>query len=138
MVVDVDLLGAWYRVRSGGGRVDVVVVVSATVFVVLVVHLPPAQFGVVRVGAVVRSGGVVVTFCCCCEEREATVFCPRDGGDGDVPLLRTVVLTSSGRGARVDEDLLSSFEVVREAVVPLLRGAGVSRGESSGRSVPLG
>ena len=116
VVVVVDLLGAWDRVRSGGGRVGVVVV-SATVFVALVVHLPPAQFGVVRVGAVVRNGGVVVTFCCCCEEREATVLCPRDGRD--VPLLRAVVLTPSGRGARVEEDLLSSFEVVREAVVPL-------------------
>ena len=55
-----------------------------------------------------------------------------------MPLLRTVVLTSSGRGARVDEDLLSSCEVVREAVVPLLRGAGVSCTETLGRSVPLG
>ena len=136
VVVVVDLLGAWDRVRSGGGRVGVVVVVSATVFVALVVHLPPAQFGVVRVGAVVRSGGVVVTFCCCCEEREATVLCPRDGES--VALLRAVVLTPSARGARVDEDLLSSFEVVREAVVPLLRGAGVSCGRTLGRSVPLG
>ena len=135
MVVVVDLLGAWDRVRSGGGRVGVVVV-SATVFVALVVHLPPAQFGVVRVGAVVRSGGVVVTFCCCCEEREATVLCPRDGES--VALLRAVVLTPSARGARVDEDLLSSFKVVREAVVPLLRGAGVSCTETLGRSVPLG
>ena len=136
VVVVVDLLGAWDRVRSGGGRVDAVVV-SATVFVALVVHLPPAQFGVVRVGAVVRNGGVVVTCCCCCcEEREATVLCPRDGRG--VPLLRVVVLTPSERGARVDEDVLSSFEVVREAVVPLLRGAGVSCTETLGRSVPLG
>ena len=90
---------------------------SATVFVTLVVHLPPVQFGVVRVGAVVRNGGVVVNFGCCCEERETTVLCPRDGER--VPLLRTVVLTSSGRGARVDKDLFSSFEVVRDAVVPL-------------------
>ena len=66
------------------------------------------------------------------------VLCPRDGGDIDVALIRIVVLTPSGRGARVDEDLLSSCEVVREAGVPLLRGAGVSRGGSSGRSVPLG
>ena len=135
VVVVVDLLEAWDRVRSGGGRVGVVVV-SATVLVTLVVHLPPAQFGVVRVGAVVRSGGVVVTFCCCCEEREATVLCPRDGGG--VPLLRTVVLTSSGRGARVDEDVLSSFGVMRKAVVRLLRGGEVSRGGPPGRSVPLG
>ena len=123
VVVGVDLLGAWDRVRSGGGRVGA-----------LVVHLPPAQFGVVRVGAVVRNGGVVVTFCC--EEREATVLCPRDGEI--VALLRTVVLTSSARGARVDEDALSSFEVVREAVVPLLRGAGVPCRGTLGRSVPLG
>ena len=136
VVVVVDLLGAWDRVRSGGGRVDAVVV-SATVFVALavVVHLPPAQFGVVRVGAVVRNGGVVVA-CCCCVEREATVLCPRDGRG--VPLLRVVVLTPSERGARVDEDVLSSCEVVREAVVPLLRGAGVSCTETLGRSVPLG
>ena len=138
VVVVVDLLGAWDRVRSGGGRVGVVVVVSATVFVALVavVHLPPAQFGVVRVGAVVRNGGVVVTFCCCCEEREATVLCPR-GGRG-VPLLRVVGLTSSGRGARVDEERLSSFEVVREAVVPLLRGEKVSCEPTLGRVVPVG
>ena len=120
VVVGVDLLGAWDRVRSGA----------------LAVQLSSAQFGVVRAGTV-RKGSVVV-ICCCCEEREAMVLCPRDGGDGDVPLLRTVVLTPSVRGARVDEDVLSSCEVVREAVVPLLRGAGVSRGGSSGRSVPLG
>ena len=53
-------------------------------------------------------------------------------------VLRAVVLTSSARGARVDENPLSSFEVVREAVVPLLRGAGVSCTETLGRSVPLG
>ena len=101
VVVVVDLIGAWDRVRSGGGRVGVGVV-SATVFVALVavVHLPPAQFGVVRVGAVVRNGGVVVLCCCCCEEREATVLCPRDGRG--VPLLRVAVLTPSGRGARVN------------------------------------
>ena len=125
VVVGVDLLGAWDRVRSGGGRVGA-----------LVVHLPPAQFGVVRVGAVVRNGGVVVLCCCCCEEREATVLCPRDGRG--VPLLRVVVLTSSERGARVDEDLLSSCEVVREAVVPSLRGEKVSREPTSGRVVPVG
>ena len=102
VVVVVDLLGAWDRVRSGGGCVDVVGVMDATVFVALVVHLPPAQFGVVRVGAVVRNGGVVL-ICCCCEEREAMVLCPRDGER--VALLRTVVLTSSDRGARVDEDV---------------------------------
>ena len=76
VVVGVGLGGApWDRVREGGGRVGVVVVVSAVVFVtrVVVVHLPPAQFGVVRVGAVVRGGGVVV-ICCCCEEREAVVL----------------------------------------------------------------
>ena len=74
LVVGVDLLGACGRVRSGGGRVGVVVVVvSATVFVALVVHLPSAQFGVVRVGAVVRNGSVVV-ICCCFEEREAMVL----------------------------------------------------------------
>ena len=135
MVVGVDLLGAWDRVRSGGGRVGGVVV-SATVFVALVVHLPPAQFGVVRVGAVVRNGGVVVLCCCCCDEREATVLCPRDGES--LALLRVVVLTASGRGARVDEDVLSSFEVVREAVVPLLRGESVSCEPTLGRVVPLG
>ena len=97
-------------------------------------QLPSAQFGVVRAGTV-RNGSVVV-ICCCCDEREAMVLCPRDGGD--VPLLRTVVLTPSGRGARVDEDLLSSFEVVREAVVPLLRGEKVSCEPTLGRVVPLG
>ena len=137
MVVVVDLLGAWDRVRSGGGRVGVVVaVVSATVFVALVVHLPPAQFGVVRVGAVVRNGGVVVNFCCCCEEREMTVLCPRDGES--VPLLRAVMLTPSGRGARVEEDLFSSCEGMREAVVLLLRGEKGSCEPTLGRSVPLG
>ena len=137
VVVVVVLIGAWDRVRSGRGRVGFVVVVSATVFValVVVVHLPPAQFGVVRVGAVVRNGGVVI-LCCCCEEREAMVLCPRDGRG--VPLLRVVVLTSSERGARVDEDLLSSCEVVREAVVPLLRGEKVSCEPTLGRVVPLG
>ena len=133
VVVGVDLLGAWDRVRSGGGRVGGVVV-SATVFVALVVHLPPAQFGVVRVGAVVRNGGVVVTFSC--EEREPTVLCPRDGES--LALLRTVVLTASERGARVDEDVLSSFEVVRETVVPSLRGESVSCEPTLGRVVPLG
>ena len=113
MVVVVDRIGAWDRVRSGGGRVGVVVVVSATVFVALVavVHLPPAQFGVVRVGAVVRNGGVVVIFC---EEREAIVLCPRAGRG--VPLLRTVVLTSLVRGTRVDEDALLLSSNVRAAV----------------------
>ena len=137
VVVVVDLLGAWDRVRSGGGCVDVVGVVDATVFVALVVHLPPPQSGVVRVGAVVRNGGVVVV-CCCCEEREATVLCPRDGRG--VPLLRIVVLTASDRGARVDEDalLLSSFEVVREAVEPSLRGEKFSCEPTLGRVVPLG
>ena len=66
------------------------------------------------------------------------VLCPRDGGDGDVPLLRTVVLTPSVRGARVDEDAPSSCEVMREAVVRLLRGGEVSREGNSGRSVPPG
>ena len=33
---------------------------------------------------------------------------------------------------------MSSFEVVRDTTVPLVRGAGVSRGGPSGRSVPLG
>ena len=126
VVVGVDLIGAWDRVREGGGRVGVVVV-SAIVFVTRVVVVP---FGVVRVGAVVRSGGVVV-ICCCCEEREATV-CLRDGER--VALLRTVVLPSSGRG----EDVLSSCEVVREALVPLLRGEKVSREPTSGRVVPVG
>ena len=72
VVVGVDLVGV-DRVRSGGGRVGVVVVVGAVVFVtrVVVVQLPPAQFGVVRVGAVVRGGGVVLI---CCEEREAMVL----------------------------------------------------------------
>ena len=65
------------------------------------------------------------------------VLCTRDGGDGDVPLLRTVVLTTSVRGARVDEDVLSSFGVMRKAVVRLLRGGEVSRGGPSGRSVSL-
>ena len=77
VVVGVDLAGGpWDRVREGGGRVGVVVVVGAVVFVtrVVVVHLPPAQFGVVRVGAVVRGGGVVVICCCCCEERGAMVL----------------------------------------------------------------
>ena len=129
VAVVVDLLGgAWGRVRSGGGRVGVVVVVSAIVPVTRVVVV----IGVVRVGAAVRDGGAVVI----CEEREAVVLCPRDGRG--VPLLRVVVLTSSDRGARVDENLLSSCEVVREAVVPVLRGAGVSRGPPSGRSVLLG
>ena len=129
VAVVVDLPGgAWGRVRSGGGRVGVVVVVSAIVPVTRVVVV----IGVVRVGAAVRDGGAVVI----CEEREAVVLCPRDGRG--VPLLRVVVLTSSDRGARVDENLLSSCEVVREAVVPVLRGAGVSRGPPSGRSVLLG
>ena len=128
VVVGDDLIGAWDRVREGGGRVGVVVV-SAIVFVTTVVVVVP--FGVVRVGAVVRSGGVVVICCCCCEEREATV-CLRDGER--VALLRTVVLTPSGRG----EDVLSSCEVVREAVVPLLRGEKVSREPTSGRVVPVG
>ena len=127
VVVGVDLIGAWDRVREGGGRVGVVVV-SAIVFVTRVVVV--VIFGVVRVGAVVRSGGVVV-ICCCCEEREATV-CLRDGER--VALLRTVVLTPSGRG----EDVLSSCEVVREAVVPLLRGEKVSCEPTLGRVVPLG
>ena len=123
VVVGVDLLGAWDRVRSGAGRVGA-----------LVVHLPPAQFGVVRVGAVVRNGGVVVIFC---EEREAIVLCPRAGRG--VALLRTVVLTSLVRGARVDEAaLLLSSKVMREAVVRSLRGAGVSLGGSLGRVVPVG
>ena len=102
----------------------------------VVVHLPPVHFGVVRPGGV-RNGSVVV-ICCCCEEREAMVLCPRDGGDSDVALIRTVVLTSSVRGARVDEDVLSSCEFIREAFVRLLRGWEVSRGGPSGRSVPLG
>ena len=117
-VVSVDLLGAWERVRAGA----------------LAVQLLPAQFGVVRAGTV-RKGSVVV-ICCCCEEREAMVFRPRDGGN--VAVLRTVVLTSSGRGARVDEDVLSSCEFMREAFVRLLRGGEVSNVASSGRSVPLG
>ena len=74
--------------------------------------------------------------CCCSEEREATVLCPRD--EGGVLLPRTVVLASSGRGARVDEDALSSFGVTRKAVVWLLRGGEVSRGGPSGRSVQTG
>ena len=132
VVVGVDLIGAWDRVREGGGRVDFVVV-SAIVPVTRVVVV--VIFGVVRVGAVVRSGGVVV-ICCCCEEREATV-CLRDGER--VALLRTVVLTSLVRGARVDEAaLLLSSKVMREAVVRSLRGAGVSFGGTLGRSVPLG
>ena len=64
------------------------------------------------------------------------VLCPRDGRG--VPLLRTVVLTPSVRGARVGEDVLSSCEFMREAFVRLLRGGEVSRGGPSGRSVPLG
>ena len=119
VVVGVDLLGARGRVRIGA----------------LAAQLPSAQFGVVRVGAIVRNGGVVV-ICWCCEEREPTVLCPRDGRG--VPLLRVVVLSPSGRGARVDEDLLSSCEVVREAVVPLLRGEKVSCEPTLGRVVPLG
>ena len=115
----VDLLGAWDRVRSGA----------------LAVQLLSAQFGVVRRGAV-RNGSVVVI--CCREERKAMVLCPRDGGDGDVPLLRTVVLTSSDRGARVDDAVLSSCKFMREAVVPLLRGGEVTFRVASGRSVPLG
>ena len=108
------LSGAVARVRVGRG------------FVV-------RALGVVRAGAV-RNGSVVVT--CCCEEREAMVLCPRDGRG--VPLLRVVVLMSSGRGARVDEDAFSSCEVMREAFVRLLRGGEVSSGGPSGRSVPLG
>ena len=118
VLVGVDLLGAWDRVRSGA----------------LAVQLSSAHFGVVRAGTV-RKGSVVV-ICCCCEERKAMVLCPRDGGG--VLLLRTVVLALSGRGARVDEDMLSSFGVMRKAVVRLLRGGEVSRGAPSGRSVPLG
>ena len=118
MVVGVDLLGAWDRVRAGA----------------VAVQLSSAQFGVVRVGAVVRDGSVVAI--CCCEEREPTVVCPRDGGG--VALLRTVLLTPSDRGARVDENVLSSCEFIREAFVRLLRGGEVSRGGPSGRSVPLG
>ena len=54
-------------------------------------------------------------------------------------VLRTVVLTPSGRGARLDEDALSACEVVREVLlVPLLRGAGVSRDPTLGRVVPVG
>ena len=134
VVVVVDLLGAWDRVRSGGGRVGLVVV-SAIVPVTLLVHLPSAQFGVVRVGANVRNGGVMVICCCCCGKREAMVL-TRDGGN--LAVLRTVVLIPSGRGARVDEDALSSCEVVREAVVPLLRGEKVSCEPTLGRVVPLG
>ena len=118
VAVVVDLLGAWDRVRSGA----------------LAVQLSSSQLGVVRAGAV-RNGSVVV-ICCCCEEREAMVLCPRDGGA--VAVLRTVVLTPSGRGARVDEGMLSSCEFIREAFVRLLRGGEVSRGGPSGRSVPLG
>ena len=73
----VALLGAWDRVRTGGGRVGGAVVVTATVVAtrVVVLHLPSAQSGVVRVGAVVRKGGVVVICCsCCCDEREAMVL----------------------------------------------------------------
>ena len=98
-------------------------------------QLPPAHFGVVRAGAV-RKGSVVVI--CCCEEREAMVLRPRDGGDSDVVLIRTVVLPPSVLGARVDEDVLSSCKVMREAVVRLLRGGEVSFGAASGRIVPLG
>ena len=119
--VGVDLLGTWGRVRSGA----------------LSVQFPFAQVGVVRVGAVVRNGSVAVT-CCCCEERGAMVLRSRDGGDGGASVERVVVLTSSGRGARVNEDVVSSFEVVRDTMVELFRGAGVFPGASSGRSVPLG
>ena len=101
------------------------------VALVLAVQLPSAQLGVVRAGAV-RDGSVVVI---CVEEREPTVV-SRDGRA--VPLLRTVVLTPSVRGARVDEDAPSSCEVMREAVVRLLRGGEVSREGNSGRSVPPG
>ena len=118
VVVGVDLLGACGRVRPGA----------------LTVQLSSAQFGVVRAGTV--RNGSVVAICCCFEEREAMVLCTRDGGD--VAVLRTVVLASSGRGARVDEGVLSSCEFIREVFVRLLRGGEVSRGAPSGRSVPLG
>ena len=100
---------------------------------VFTVHSPSAQFGVVRAGAV-RNGSVVRT--CRCEEREPTVFSPRDGGG--VALLRTVVLMPSVRGPRVGEDVISSCKFIREAVVRVLRGGKVSREETSGRRVPLG
>ena len=54
-------------------------------------------------------------------------------------VLRTVVLTPSGRGARLDEDALSACEVVREVLlVPSLRGEEVSREPTLGRVVPVG
>ena len=121
MVVGVDLLGTLGRVRSGA----------------LSVQFLSAQVGVVRVGAVVRNGSVAVT-CCCCEERGAMVLRSRDGGDGGASVERVLVLISSGRGARVDEDVVSSFEVERDTMVELFRGAGAFPGEPSGRSVPLG
>ena len=73
MGVGIALLGAWDRVRTGGGRVGGAVVVTTTVVAtrVVVLHLPSAQSGVVRVGAAVRNGGVVVI---CCDEREAMVL----------------------------------------------------------------
>ena len=104
---------------------------TVPVALVLAVQLPPAQLGVVRAGAV-RDGSVVVI---CVEEREPTVV-SRDGRA--VPLLRTVVLTPSDRGARVDEDTPSPCDVMREAVVRFLRGGEVSREGNSGRSVPPG
>ena len=78
MGVGIALLGAWDRLRSGGGRVGGAVVVTATVVATsaVVLHLSSAQSGVVRVGAAVRKGGVVVICCscCCCDEREAMVL----------------------------------------------------------------